>query len=264
MASGCSPQAGCTEIPIKPKCIEQGSCLDVGEIRENLRLLIDLSFRLPSQAVLSSQDSDIFRGSCSALEKVLTAQAQGCDGVQHQSPDGVESLGEVVSSTRGQVEAACSNKKAPQNDRELLIILDRLTRANEHFRQRRVEHNQIQEQYQTRCEKLSARVSELENEVNSLHYQVFNNTIELECMRGTVSGLETWLSHWKSQNDSSFHLDPILKRPSKPKGRRSKYFEQMDRLEEQRDSLLDGLSAWMRGWNDATDGFRARSMDKSR
>lgn len=98
---------------------------------------------------------------------------------------------------------------------------------------------------------------------NSSHGEVFNNTIELECMRGTVSGLDSWLSHWKSQNDSDCHLDPVLKRPSKPRGKSSKYFDRLDRLQEQRDGLIDGLSAWMRGWNDATDGFRARSTNQS-
>lgn len=89
--------------------------------------------------------------------------------------------------------------------------------------------------------------------------EVFNATIELECMRGTVSGLDSWLSNWKSQNDSDSHPGPVLKRPAKPRGKSSKYFEQLDKLQEQRDGLIDGLGAWMRGWNDATDGFRARS-----
>ncbi|OAL75359.1 hypothetical protein A7D00_0958 [Trichophyton violaceum] len=243
-----------------PGCIEQGSELNVDEIREHLRLLLDLSSQLPSKTVLSLGDSTVFRDSCSALEKVLTAPTRRYDDTQYELSDRVDPRGDIA---EGHQEEAthpeASREGALQYDRELLLVLDRLTKANENFRQRRVEQRQIHEQYQIRCKEFSARVSELEDEVKLLQQEVFNATIELECMRGTVSGLDSWLINWKSQNDSDSHLNPVLKRPAKPRGKSSKYFEQLDKLQEQRDGLIDGLGAWIRGWNDATDGFEARS-----
>ncbi|EFQ97383.1 hypothetical protein MGYG_00423 [Nannizzia gypsea CBS 118893] len=252
------PKAGGVEKG--PGCIEQGPGLDVGEIRENLRLLLDLSSQLPSETVLSPDDSTVFRDSCSALEKVLTAPTRGYDDTLYRSSDRVDSLEDVAADHREET-AHPGNKReeARQYGRELSLVLNRLTKANEDFRQRRVEQRQIHDQYQIRSEEFSARVSELEDEVKSLHDEVFNITIELECMRGTVSGLDSWLSHWKNQNNSDGHLNSVLKRPAKPRGKSSKYFEQLDRLQEQRDGLIDGITAWMRGWNDATDGFQARS-----
>ncbi|EGD93476.1 hypothetical protein TESG_01020 [Trichophyton tonsurans CBS 112818] len=260
-----------------PGCIEQGSELNGDEIREHLRLLLDLSSQLPSETVFSRGESTVFRDSCSALEKMLTAPTRRVDPRGDIAEDHHEEA----------THPEDRREEALQCDRELLLVLDRLTKANENFRQRRVEQRQIHEQYQVRYKEFSARISELEDEVMSLYVQistllsaliifpssssrfqaddnfsqeeVFNTTIELECMRGTVSGLDSWLSNWKSQNDSDSHLDPVLKRPAKPRGKSSKSFEQLDKLQEQRDGLIDGLSAWMRGWNDATDGFRARS-----
>ncbi|KAK2871559.1 hypothetical protein FQN49_003063 [Arthroderma sp. PD_2] len=256
---GCSHQTDSAGGSVEP-----GPGLDVAGIRENLQLLIDLSSQLPSRAILSPQDSDIFRDSCSTIEKVLTAQRERYDeNIPHQSSGGVESI-KVTVPPKGAEESKTADSaeaEAPQNDRELLSILDSLTKANEGFRQRRIEQRQIHDQYHTRCERLSKRISELEDEVNSLQCEMFNNTIELECMRGTVSGLDSWFNHWKSQNDSDDYLDSALKRPSKSRGKYSKYFDQLGRLEEQRDGLIDGLSAWMRGWNDANDGFRTRPVN---
>ncbi|DAA76553.1 TPA_exp: Uncharacterized protein A8136_7230 [Trichophyton benhamiae CBS 112371] len=242
-----------------PGCIEQGSELNVDEIREQLRLLLDLSSRLPSKTVLSLGDATVFRDSCSALEKVLTAPTRKYDDTQYEFSDRVDPRGDIAEDHHEATHPEDRREEALQYDRELLLVLDRLTKANENFRQRRVEQRQIHEQYQIRCKEFSARVSELEDEVKSLQEEAFNATIELECMRGTVSGLDSWLSNWKSQNDSDSHPGPVLKRPAKPRGKSSKYFEQLDKLQEQRDGLIDGLGAWMRGWNDATDGFRARS-----
>ncbi|GBF66076.1 hypothetical protein TMEN_8794 [Trichophyton mentagrophytes] len=271
-----------------PGCIEQGSELNGDEIREHLRLLLDLSSQLPSETVLSRGESTVFRDSCSALEKMLTAPTRRYDDTQYEFSDRVDPRGDIAEDHHEEAtHPEDRREEALRCDRELLLVLDRLTKANENFRQRRVEQRQIHEQYQVRCKEFSARISELEDEVMSLYVQistllsaliifpssssrfqaddnfsqeeVFNATIELECMRGTVSGLDSWLSNWKSQNDSDSHLDPVLKRPAKPRGKSSKYFEQLDKLQEQRDGLIDGLSAWMRGWNDATDGFRARS-----
>ncbi|KAF3490542.1 uncharacterized protein GIQ15_00059 [Arthroderma uncinatum] len=250
---------GCTPGLVGPR-----SGLDVAGIRENLQLLIDLSSQLPSSTVLSPQESGVFRDSCSTLAKALTAHTQGHDGILAPLSDCAGVL--EASAPSEQAEESETAREAPGNDHELLSILNSLTKVNESFRQRRIEQRQVYDQYQAKCEGLSKRISELEDEVDTLQRETFNNTIELECMRGTVSGLDSWLDDWKRQHDSESHQNLALKRPAKSRGKRSKYFEHLDRLEEQRDGLIDGLSAWMRGWNDANDGFRGHpgSLDQNR
>jgi hypothetical protein len=92
---------------------------------------------------------------------------------------------------------------------------------------------------------------------------IVEDTIELEGLRGTVRGLESWIGRWQRQRDITTTSSPSPS-PSQSRNRwkRKKHHapqEAEDENENDFDTLLDGISAWMRGWNDVEEGFRVRA-----
>ena len=97
---------------------------------------------------------------------------------------------------------------------------------------------------------------------------ILEDTIELEGLRGTVRGLDSWVGRWQRQRESS---SPSSSSKADT-GRRSKgrsYWKRKaksttDKNEEEEDgndfdTFLDGVLAWMRGWNDVEEGFLIRA-----
>ena len=102
---------------------------------------------------------------------------------------------------------------------------------------------------------------------------IFEDTIELEGLRGTVRGLESWIGRYKRQrettdaqtnNNNNNHA--AASRKSKKKNKRKDGIEQPGSgYEYDNDALIDGIDAWMRGWKDAEEGSRVRArMRKQR
>lgn len=97
---------------------------------------------------------------------------------------------------------------------------------------------------------------------------ILEDTIELEGLRGTVRGLDSWVGRWQRQRESS--SSPSSSKPDaggRSKGRsywRRKTKPVANNEEEEEDgndfdTFLDGVLAWMRGWNDVEEGFLIRA-----
>jgi hypothetical protein len=85
------------------------------------------------------------------------------------------------------------------------------------------------------------------------------DTIELEGLRGTVRGLESWIGRWQRQRDIAITSSPSPSQSRSRWKRKKKHAPQEAEDENDFDTLLDGISAWMRGWNDVEEGFRVRA-----
>jgi hypothetical protein len=93
---------------------------------------------------------------------------------------------------------------------------------------------------------------------------ILEDTIELEGLRGTVRGLDSWVNRWQRQRESSSPSKSDSVRRSKSRSywrRKSKPAAQSEDDEDGNDldTLLDGVLAWMRGWNDVEEGFLIRA-----
>ena len=82
--------------------------------------------------------------------------------------------------------------------------------------------------------------------------------VEFEGLRGTVRGLERWFAEWQERYQDI------------ASGNSSSYFQQrssentdatkMSALREGTSALVDGISAWIRGWKDVDETFTARAI----
>lgn len=90
---------------------------------------------------------------------------------------------------------------------------------------------------------------------------ILEDSIELEGLRGTVRGLESWIGRWERQRQlSGTQSTAAQTRQRKSKWRRKRQPEDTNHEEENDcDALLEGISAWMRGWKDIEEGFRIRA-----
>lgn len=92
-----------------------------------------------------------------------------------------------------------------------------------------------------------------------LHYSrradVLEDEIELEGLRGTVRGLESWIGRWKRDNN---------RRESEEGNSENTNGLQWRGSDGNEDALMDGINAWMRGWKDVEEGFRIRARWRKR
>lgn len=93
---------------------------------------------------------------------------------------------------------------------------------------------------------------------------VLEDTIELEGLRGTVRGLDSWVNRWQRQRESTLasHKSDIRKAKGRSYWRRKSKSVASNEEEDDGndfDTFLDGVLAWMRGWNDVEEGFLIRA-----
>lgn len=94
---------------------------------------------------------------------------------------------------------------------------------------------------------------------------ILEDTIELEGLRGTVRGLDSWVNRWQRQRESSLpsHKSDIRKSKGRSYWRRKSSTVASNEEEEDDgndfNTFLDGVLAWMRGWNDVEEGFLIRA-----
>lgn len=87
---------------------------------------------------------------------------------------------------------------------------------------------------------------------------IFDDTIEMEGLQGTVHGLERWVGDWQRQHD--LDLARELSDRSSKQGRRAARRSGYQNDNEER--LLEGIMAWIRGWKDVEEGFRTRENER--
>ncbi|KAE8323741.1 hypothetical protein BDV39DRAFT_130835 [Aspergillus sergii] len=157
--------------------------------------------------------------------------------------------------------ASCS---APMEDRassafepsssQLIALLNEVTALNADLNQRRKESSQIYDLLRRECQGLSRRILELENVVHELETDIVEGSAEREALHGTVRGLEAWVNGW--QNESK----PGTSRQNK--ARRWIRRKPEERYETDSEALIEGITAWMRGWKDVEEGFRVRERGR--
>lgn len=85
------------------------------------------------------------------------------------------------------------------------------------------------------------------------------DSIELEGIQGTVRGLQDWIDGlYEAQK-----LTRIARDQSRQKARRRwaiRGSSEDPGMETDGEIVLDGLTAWMRGWRDVEEGFQVRSQ----
>lgn len=84
------------------------------------------------------------------------------------------------------------------------------------------------------------------------------DAVDLECIQGTIHGLHDWIDRVREEQKST----RISRHPAYPKSRRPwisrKAKEDCD-VGMDSEMMLEGLSAWMRGWRDVEEGFQVRA-----
>ncbi|OKL61379.1 hypothetical protein UA08_03778 [Talaromyces atroroseus] len=161
-----------------------------------------------------------------------------------------------------------------QTSAGLQSVLGALSSVNEELQQRYLESRHIHDLFIVKCEGLAQRIIELENEVHELKSDILEDTIELEGLRGTIRGLESWVNRWQRQREITIaSSNPPSRRRQrgsssssswrwKKKKQSTNHGHEQDVAEEEEedfDVFLDGVLAWMRGWNDVEEGFLVRA-----
>lgn len=86
------------------------------------------------------------------------------------------------------------------------------------------------------------------------------DAVELEGIQGTVHGLQYWLEGMQEEQKRAQAARDLIRRKPKRGWVGRKRTEEIGETEEE--IVLDGLSAWMRGWKDVEDGFQVRARGR--
>ncbi|CRG87767.1 hypothetical protein PISL3812_04788 [Talaromyces islandicus] len=152
-----------------------------------------------------------------------------------------------------------ANQTIKQMSQDLTALLEELSTVNAELQQRRIEACHIHDLFTSKCEGMAQRIIELDHETHELQSDIVEDTIELEGLRGTVRGLESWIGRWQRQRDIATLSSPSPSQSRSRWKRKKQHAPKEVEDESDFDTLLDGISAWMRGWNDVEEGFRVRA-----
>lgn len=82
--------------------------------------------------------------------------------------------------------------------------------------------------------------------------------MELDGLRNTVRALETWVEIWEQRH--ALNVAKALEAASERTKRRRKDKGRVENADENDcDALIEGITAWMRGWRDVEEGFSIRA-----
>ncbi|KAF7591392.1 hypothetical protein BBP40_001619 [Aspergillus hancockii] len=143
---------------------------------------------------------------------------------------------------------------------QLIALLNEVTALNRELNQRRKESYRIYDLLTRECQGLTRRISELKDEVHELETDIVEDSAEREALQGTVRGLEAWVDRWQKEPDLAVVRKPGALRQNKAKRWMRRKPE--ERCESETEALLEGITAWMRGWKDVEEGFRIRERDR--
>ncbi|KAJ5976195.1 hypothetical protein N7481_009902 [Penicillium waksmanii] len=142
---------------------------------------------------------------------------------------------------------------------QLQGLMSEVTILNEEVNKRRKESSEIRDLFEERCRGLTRTVAELEDEVLELQGDLVEDSIELEGIQGTVRGLQDWIDRLRETQKMS----RIARDRSQQEARRRWAIRRTSQdvgTETDGEIVLDGLTAWMRGWRDVEEGFQVRSQ----
>ncbi|PGH29469.1 hypothetical protein GX50_07783 [[Emmonsia] crescens] len=169
---------------------------------------------------------------------------------------------------------------------ELDVLMQDLKIVTRCLEQRRTECLHLNAVFTVKCERLAQRILEMEDEIDEFRAEKIENTIELESLKGTVRGLEGWIRRWnkKRQEEADVYVDVdseytwSSEYSDNGRGEWGDNRNHQGRLvveeEEEEvsdnngkddiDTLMDGISAWLRGWSEVEEGFRIRARLRKR
>ncbi|KAJ6090200.1 hypothetical protein N7486_009015 [Penicillium sp. IBT 16267x] len=151
-------------------------------------------------------------------------------------------------------------RKREEMASQLTALLGEVTSLNQELRQRHTESVEIREVYEDRCRGLTRTVAELEDEVSELRSDLVEDAIELEGIQGTVHGLQHWIEVMQEEQKRARAARDLVRRKAKRGWGGRKHIDEIGETEGE--IVLDGLSAWMRGWKDVEDGFQVRARGR--
>ncbi|KAJ5949434.1 hypothetical protein N7454_001018 [Penicillium verhagenii] len=143
---------------------------------------------------------------------------------------------------------------------QLTALLEEVVSLNQELHQRRAESVEIREVYEDRCRGLTRTVAELEDEVSELRSDLVEDAVELEVIQGTIHGLQHWIEGMQEEQQKNRASRDLVRRKSKRGWGGRKHIDEIGETEGE--IVLDGLSAWMRGWRDVEDGFQVRARGR--
>ncbi|KAJ5884272.1 hypothetical protein N7504_011844 [Penicillium tannophilum] len=143
---------------------------------------------------------------------------------------------------------------------QLTTLLEEVTSLNQELQQRHIESVEIREVYEDRCRGLTRTVAELEDEVSELRSDLVEDAVELEGIRGTVHGLQHWIEGMQEEQKRARAARDLIRQKNKRGWGGRKHHDEIGETEVE--IVLDGLSAWMRGWKDVEDEFRVRARGR--
>lgn len=94
----------------------------------------------------------------------------------------------------------------------------------------------------------------MRNSVRCREIDIVEGSAEREALHGTVRGLEAWVDGWQNE--------PKLRTSRQNKARRWIRRKPEERYETDSEALIEGITAWMRGWKDVEEGFRVRERGR--
>lgn len=86
------------------------------------------------------------------------------------------------------------------------------------------------------------------------------DAVELEGIRGTVHGLQHWIEGMQEEQKRARAARDLIRQKNKRGWGGRKHHDEIGETEVE--IVLDGLSAWMRGWKDVEDEFRVRARGR--
>ncbi|KAJ9299763.1 hypothetical protein DTO271G3_2647 [Paecilomyces variotii] len=212
---------------------------------------------------ISEQDSGTIGNCLDTLESLLDPRHELTREISrhrprssHSSPStpAVSSRASNNSAARPGVDSAVNS-----SHRQLEALLKELTAVNAQLQQRRAESRHLHGLFIQKCEGLAQRILHLEDEIQDLHSDILEDSIELEGLRGTVRGLESWVGRWQRERALKEAQDAGNKSSKKSPWKRKKHTQNIGDNENDTDTLIDGITAWMRGWKDIEEGFHVRA-----
>ncbi|PYI21360.1 hypothetical protein BO86DRAFT_287413, partial [Aspergillus japonicus CBS 114.51] len=144
---------------------------------------------------------------------------------------------------------------------QLSDLLNEVTTMKMEFSQRRRESLEIHGLLTQERQVLTQRLAELDDEIHELRKDILEDSAEREAMQGTINGLEIWVDDWHKQHLLAVTEGPTMKHRRKSQRRWTKCAKE-ERFNDDGEALLEGITAWMRGWKDVEEGFHVRQKDR--
>ncbi|KAJ5659800.1 hypothetical protein N7507_006251 [Penicillium longicatenatum] len=151
-------------------------------------------------------------------------------------------------------------RKRQEMASQLTTLLGEVTSLNQELQQRHTESVEIREVYEDRCRGLTRTVAELEDEVSELRSDLVEDAVELEGIQGTIHGLQHWIEGMREEQKRARVARDSVRRKAKRGWGGRKNIDEIGETEGE--VVLEGLSAWMRGWKDVEDGFKIRARGR--